>query len=131
MNNSDKFSIKKRIHSFRFAFNGIRNLILQEHNARIHMVALACVIGLGIFLKINLLEWSAISIVSGLVILTELLNTAIEKLTDFIEPEWNNKIGQIKDFCAGAVFISAIVSLIVGSLIFIPKIIEIIKHMGN
>ncbi len=61
-------------------------------------------------------------------ILTELFNTAIERLTDFVEPKWNEKIGVIKDYCAGAVLISATVSLIVGGLIFIPKIIEIVKN---
>ncbi|NLL27522.1 MAG: diacylglycerol kinase family protein [Bacteroidales bacterium] len=128
-NKSERFLIQKRLISFRFAFNGLKNMIKNEHNSRIHLFALICVIALGILLKIELIEWVAISIVSGLVFLTELLNTAIEKLADFVESDWNEKIGIIKDYCAGAVLISAIISVIVGGLIFIPKIIEIIKNL--
>ena len=125
---TDSFSLRKRLKSFHFAFNGIKNLIKNEHNARIHIVALICVIGFGIFFRIELTEWIAIIVVAGLVILTELFNTAVERLADFVEPERNVKIGLIKDYCAGAVLISAIISLIVGGLIFIPKIIEMIKN---
>jgi diacylglycerol kinase len=125
---SDRFLLRNRLKSFRFAFNGIKNLIKNEHNARIQTVALICVIGLGIFFKIEITEWIAITIVSGLVILTELFNTAVEKLADFVESDWNDKIGIIKDYCAGAVMISAAISAIVGGLIFIPKIIEMIKN---
>ncbi len=130
MNNFKKtksFSIKQRLHSFRFAFNGIKKVIIHEHNARIHIVALLIVIGLGIFLKIDAIEWIAITIVSGLVLLTELLNTAIERLADFVEPKWNENIGLIKDYCAGAVLIAALVSAIVGGIIFIPKLIMLFE----
>lgn len=123
---TDSFSLRKRLKSFNYAFNGIGNLIKREHNARIHIFALICVIGLGIFFRIGLTEWIAITIVAGLVILTELFNTAVERLADFVEPEWNDKIGLIKDYCAGAVLISATISVIVGGLIFIPKITEMI-----
>ena len=131
MKKSDSFSLRKRLKSFNFAFNGIRSLINNEHNARIHIFALICVFGLGIFFEIEVTEWIAITIVSGIVILTELLNTAIERLADIVEPDLNEKIGMIKDYCAGAVLISAIISLIIGGLIFIPKIIEIIRTFAN
>ena len=97
MKEPDKFLLRNRLKSFRFAFNGIKKLIKNEHNARIHIAALICVIGLGVFFKIELTEWIALTIVSGLVILTELLNTAVERLADFVEPDWNEKIGIIKD----------------------------------
>lgn len=129
MNKSDQFSFRERLKSFHFAFNGIKNLIENEHNARIHIVALVFVIGLGFFFKIGLIEWLAITIVSGLVIVIELLNTAVERLADFVESEWNESIGIIKDYCAGAVLISAVISIIVGGLIFIPKIIERVKFL--
>ncbi|KXX66712.1 diacylglycerol kinase [Flammeovirga sp. SJP92] len=128
MEKSNSFSLRKRLVSFRYAFNGIKNLIKNEHNARVHIVGLTCVIGFGIFFKIGLIEWIAITIVSGLVILTELLNTAIERLGDFVQSDWDETIGMIKDYCAGAVLISAVISVIVGGLIFIPKIIEMIKN---
>jgi diacylglycerol kinase len=126
MKESNKFSIRKRIKSFSFAFNGIIKLIKNEHNARIHLVAMICVVIFGILLKIEPAEWISIVIVVGLVLLSELFNTAIEKLADMVDPEWNTKIGHIKDYSAGAVLISAIIAFIAGGLIFIPKIIELI-----
>lgn len=131
MKKTDRFSLRNRLKSFHFAFNGIKNLIKNEHNARIHIVALICVTGFGIFFNVTLTEWIAITIVAGLVILTELLNTAVERLVDFVESDWNEKIGRIKDYCAGAVLVSALVSVIVGGLIFIPRIIEMIKTFAN
>lgn len=94
------------------------------------MVAMILVITFGILLKIEILEWILIAIVVGLVLITELLNTAIEKLSDIVDPEWNTKIGDVKDYSAGAVLISAIISLIVGGLIFIPRIVDLIKNIS-
>ncbi len=128
MNDLEKFSIRERFKSFSFAFNGLKNLIKSEHNARIHLIAMIFVIVFGILLKIDLAEWISITIVVGLVFLSELFNTAIENLSDIVEPEWNIKIGQIKDYSAGAVLISATISILVGGLIFIPKIFELIKN---
>ena len=125
MPKKENFSIKKTT-EFSF-FKGIKNLIINEHNARIHLTALLVVIGLGLFFKLELMEWVAITIVSGIVILTELINTAIENLADIVEPKWNEKIGKIKDYSAGAVLVAAIVSVIVGSVIFIPKFIALFK----
>lgn len=131
MNHSTKFSIRKRMKSFSYAFRGILNLIKGEHNARIQLVAMLFVVVLGIALKIDLTEWVSIVIVTGLVFISELFNTAIEKLSDIVNPEWNEKIGRIKDYAAGAVLISAIISLVVGGLIFIPKIMELIKAFAK
>ena len=64
-------------------------------------------------------------VVIGMVFTAELLNSAIEVLSDFVEPEWNEKIGKIKDYCAGAVLVSAMISVIVGVLIFLPKIFAV------
>ena len=127
MPKKENFSIKKRLQSFRFAIKGIKNLIINEHNARIHLTALLVVIGLGLFLKLELMEWVAITIVSGIVMLTELINTAIENLADIVEPKWNEKIGKIKDYSAGAVLVAAIVSVIVGGIIFFPKFLALFK----
>ena len=127
MPKKENFSIKKRLQSFRFAIKGIKNSIINEHNARIHLTALLVIIGLGLFFKLELMEWVAITIVSGIVILTELINTAIENLADIVEPKWNEKIGKIKDYSAGAVLVATIVSVIVGGIIFIPKFLALFK----
>lgn len=121
----EDFRLKSRFNSFRYAFNGLRSLIRNEHNARIHLMALLGVIILGIILKISFPEWCLLSIVIGLVFVAELFNTALETLSDIVEHEWNDKIKNVKDYAAAAVLVSAIVSVIVGGLIFIPRLLDL------
>lgn len=124
--NSDKFSLKSRLYSFKFAFNGLWSLLKNEHNSRIHLLAAVVAITLGIIFNIDRYEWSLLIIVIGIVFLTELLNSAIETLADFVDPEWNERIKKAKDYSAAAVLISAIISIVAGGLIFIPKILNLI-----
>ena len=77
-------------------------------------------------LKINKTEFIIIIIVIGLVLVTEIINTAIERLVDLVSPEYNKLAGEVKDIMAFAVFLMAIVSLIVGIIIFMPKIINLL-----
>lgn len=124
---SDKFSIRSRINSFRNAVNGMWSLLRDEHNSRIHSLMAVMALALGFFLKISLLEWSLLVIVIGIVFIAELINSALETLADLIDPERNEKIKRAKDYAAAAVLFSAIISVLVGALIFIPKIIACIK----
>lgn len=117
--------MKDRLESFKFAFNGLYSLIKNEHNSRIHILSTVIVIILGIILKINYIEWSLLIIVIGIVFVSELLNSSLESLADLIEPEWNEQIRKAKDYAAAAVFISAVVSIIVGGIIFVPKILDL------
>lgn len=121
-NPDNKFSIKKRLLSFKFAFRGILHAVSTQHNLIIHFIATLIVISLGIILKINATEWCLIVICIGLVISAELFNTAIEYLTDLISPAHSQKAGNIKDMAAGAVLICAIAASIIGLMIFLPKI---------
>jgi diacylglycerol kinase len=121
--NPKKFSLKSRFKSFRFAIHGLLLLLKNEHNSRIHLLAAIVAILAGIIMKLNIYEWSLLAIVIGIVFLTELLNSSIESLADHINPEWNEIIGRAKDYSAAAVLISAIVAIIVGCLIFIPKLL--------
>lgn len=100
---------------------------MEEHNARVQIFAMSCVIVAGILLEINTMEWLAVVIVFGIVLIAELFNTAIERVADFVEPQHNREIGMIKDLAAGAVFLAAITAAIVGVLIFIPKILDLIN----
>jgi diacylglycerol kinase len=123
---SNKFSLKSRFGSFRFALNGISLLLKNEHNSRIHLLAAIIAIIMGIIMKIDHYEWSLLIIVIGAVFLTELLNSSIESLADRIDPEWNELIMRAKDYGAAAVLISAIIAIVVGGLIFIPKFLDLI-----
>jgi diacylglycerol kinase len=117
-----KFSINKRIKSFRFAFNGLKILIREEHNSRIHLFAVCCVIICGMLLKISSTEWIAVVFASGFVVVMEIVNSAIENISDFISPEKHEMIKKIKDLSASAVLIAALTALITGLIIFAPKI---------
>ena len=125
--NIKKFSFKSRVASFRFALNGLWSLIKYEHNSRIHLAGAITAIILGLIFKLNSSEWSLIIVLIGLVFITELFNSAVESLADYINPEWNELIKKAKDYCAAAVLISAIISVIIGAIIFIPKISALIS----
>lgn len=116
------FSLKQRIKSFTYAFNGLRLLILLEHNARIHAVATICVISMGWVYKISVNEWIAIILAIALVVAFEITNSAIEKLADVVSPNYHPAIKNVKDLAAAAVLVSAMAAFIIGLIIFIPKI---------
>jgi undecaprenol kinase/diacylglycerol kinase (ATP) len=124
------FSIKARIRSFLFAFNGLRILLREEHNARIHMLGAVFAILLGVLLQLSPVEWLAITLCIGIVFVLEILNSAIERLADFVAPNHHQLIGQVKDLSAAGVLVGAVTSLIIGLLIFIPKIILIIHYVN-
>jgi diacylglycerol kinase len=117
------FSIRARLKSFRYAWDGMREFFAWQHNAIIHAVATLVVIVLGILTKLHSTEWIFISIVTGLVWMAELFNTAIEKLCDLVSPGFNPKVKFIKDVTAAAVLVSAIIAAITGLIIFIPKLL--------
>lgn len=123
---SGKFSARSRPDSFKFAINGLKSLFKNEHNARIHLIAAIVALTTGLILKIDILEWCLLIIVIGIVFITELLNTSLEALSDIVDPEWNEKIRHAKDYAAGAVLISALISFVVGVLIFLPKLITLL-----
>ncbi len=120
-----KFSIKDRAYSFSHAFRGLGKLIKEEHNSRVHLVAAAIASVTGLLLKINTFEWLAVAIAIALVLLCELFNTAIERLADKVEPNWDKTIGEVKDYASAGVLIASILALLVGGIVFIPKIITI------
>lgn len=114
--------MKKRLKSFQYAFNGLRVLFYEEANARIHLVAAIAVILLGLLLKITAPEWLIILFCIALVFICEIINTAIENLCDFISPEKHELIKKTKDLAAAAVLIAAVFSVVVGLIIFLPKV---------
>lgn len=118
----DQFSIQKRIISFKFAFKGITWLIRTQHNMWIHLLATAIVVTAGFYFSVTKIEWILLAITIGMVLSAEAFNTAIELLVDKISPEFNLLAGRIKDVAAGAVLITASIAVIVGLLIFLPKI---------
>ncbi|MDQ1804053.1 diacylglycerol kinase family protein [Chryseobacterium sp. Chry.R1] len=112
---------KPPIHtSFRNAFRGLFLMIKTERNFQIECIALLINIFLIFYLQLSKFDTALVLIVSFGVLSTEILNTAIERICDIIQPEFDKRIGFIKDISAGAVILMAIVSLIVGILVY-PK----------
>jgi diacylglycerol kinase len=117
---------QKRINSFKYAINGIKILIKTQVHARIHVLAIIVVSSLGWFLSINITEWLILILCFGGVLSAEGMNSAIEALTDLVSPEYHSLAGKAKDLAAGSVLILALMSLIIGGIIFIPKIVCLI-----
>ena len=118
---------KKLINSFKYAFTGIKTSFKTEQNMKIHILIMILVILAGIILKIDALDWIILIIMISLVISAELFNTTIETVVDMITKEKNEKAKIAKDVAAGAVLVLAIGSAIIGLIIFIPKILNLIK----
>ena len=120
-----KQEYKKLINSFKYAIEGFVSSFKTERNMKIHVSAMILVIILGIYFKLNKIEWCFIAIAIAAVISGELFNTAIETVVDMISPEKNPKAKLAKDIAAAAVLALAIGAVAVGLIIFIPKLILI------
>ena len=116
---------KSLINSFKYACRGIKSAIKSERNMKIHVLATLIVIALGFFFKLTPLEWVACIFSIVIVIGSEMLNTAIETIVDIVSPNINPLAKKAKDIAAGAVLVLAIGALVVGLIIFIPKIVNI------
>lgn len=110
--------INKMLRSFHFAAKGFGSLLRSENNFQFHFLAAGLVLVAGIILKVSRIEWIVLLIQIALVFAVEAFNTAIEKLSDFVSPEWNPAIGQIKDIAAAGVLIIAVEAVFVAILIF-------------
>lgn len=117
----DSFFVE-RLKSIRYALRGIWLLIKSEASIQIQLSIAVLGIAMGFYFEISASEWLTQLLVIGLVLVAEALNTGIEKLSDFVHPDYHQKIGFIKDVSAGAAAIAAIISLVVAGIIYIPKI---------
>ena len=122
-NEHKKFSLRDRGKSFRYAFNGVRILWKEEHNFRIQLIIAFLVIGAGCIFRISLNEWLAVILSTFFVLALEIINSSIENLADFVSPERHEKIKKIKDISAAGVLIAALAALVIGLMIFLPKIL--------
>ena len=118
----NQWSIGARLKSFSYAFEGIRQFLVSEAHARIHLVATLIVIFAGIYFRVNAIEVIALTISVSLVWIAEMLNTAIEKSMDLVTRKIHPQVKLVKDVAAGAVLLAASSAIIVGAVIFIPKI---------
>ncbi len=120
-----KFQNKNLLVSFKYAFEGIFSALKTERNLRIDILIMIGVLILGIILKISLVEWLICIILFALVISAEIINTVIEIVVDMITLEKNPQAKLAKDLAAGAVLIIALSTIVVGTFIFLPKIVNL------
>ena len=109
------------------ALNGILYAINHERNIKIQVLMGLIVSILGFLLKISIFEWALLVLVIAMVLALELVNTAIERSVDLVTKDYNDLAKVAKDVSAGAVFVMSLFSVIIGILIFVPKIIILFK----
>ena len=120
-NPKDNF-IVERIRSIKFSLRGIWFLISTESSIKAQLFIVLLILLAGFYFNISTIEWLIQTLAIGLVLVAESLNTGIEKLADFVHPNYHKKIGFINDVSAGSSGIAAIISLIIAGIIYIPKI---------
>ena len=110
--------MKSFFQSFYYAWNGLSKAVTEERNIRVQSVVAVLVIAAGFYFQVTLGEWCMLLLCIALVIGFELLNTALENLTDLVKPEHHPIAGKVKDIGAGAVLFVSILSAIIGLIIF-------------
>ncbi|WP_417290155.1 diacylglycerol kinase [Corallibacter sp.] len=121
MTNKESFFIN-RLKSIGYAFKGALFLIKTESSIQVQVCIGLVMTGIGYVVGLSSTEWIAQTLTIGIIIAIEGLNTAIEEVANFIHPEHHPKIGLIKDLAAGAVFLFAIIAIIIGAIIYLPKL---------
>lgn len=120
--------LKKLLTSFRHAFHGLGYLLQYEQNFKIHIFFGILALILGLILKIDYYEFLFILVIIAFVAMAEIVNTVLENILDIMHPDYHHKIKIIKDATAGVVLFASAVSVIVGLIIFGPKIISLINN---
>ena len=115
-----RFTWKGRARSFGFAFAGLKHVLATQHNFWIHIWVATLVVIAGFLLRISANDWRWLILAMALVLVAEILNTAIELACDAITPQFHIHIEKAKDIAAGAVLIAAIAAAIIGSSVFWP-----------
>lgn len=115
--------MKKIFKSFVYAWSGIRFAVKNELNMKIHLSVTVLVVFLGLWLHISTTEWLLCLLCVGLVLSAEIMNTAFETLVDMVSPKKNILAGRTKDLAAGAVLMLSMISIVVGVVIFVPKLL--------
>ena len=111
------------VRSFKYAFNGLKILVREEQNYVVHLTTTVVVVMAGFYYKISAIVWTVLLLAIQLVLKLETIQKALEHLADFVSTERNDKIMRIKDLAAAGVLISAVTAMIIGVIIFGPKIL--------
>ncbi len=111
-------NFKKNLKSLKFAIEGLFTMLREENNARFHLLATVCVVGLGIYMNLSKTDWLWISLAIAIVWILEAINTALEALVNLASPEIHPLAKKAKDVAAAAVLFGAIWAVVVGVIVF-------------
>ena len=117
--------LRRRAASFQHAVRGVQSALGSEVHLRFHAGATVMVIGLGFYLDLNHMEWALVALSIAAVWSAELLNTAVEALTDLVSPAYHPLAGKAKDVAAGAVLLAAIGAAVVGLIVFGERVLAL------
>lgn len=120
-----KKSFKRFLHSFKFSFEGIKYAVYNEVNIFVMIIMAIIAIALGIILKISYVECLVVVLLIGVILSLELVNTSIEAVVDLVTNDKKPLAKVAKDCASGAVSVMSIVAVILGLMIYLPKIIEL------
>ena len=118
----DNKFVRGRIKSVSYSVIGAYRLVTSEHSIIVQFCIGLAVTAAGFYFDISATEWMLQTLAIGMVMAIEGANTAVEKICDFIHPDFNPKIGFIKDIASGAVFFAAVAAIVVGAIIYYPKV---------
>ena len=121
VDDQDLGKLKRTLHSFGYAMKGIRIGFREETNFQIQVAMGLASILLGVYFQLSVVEWLFVFGAIGLVLTTELLNTALEELCDMLKDTHDPHVAKIKDLTAGAVLCASLCALVIGLIIFLPK----------
>lgn len=116
--------LKDRVRNFGYAFEGVYVFFRTEVHAKIHLVATAVVLVVALLLELSKTEWLFVFLAVFLVLITEMINSCIERTMNLIKTEYDPRIKIIKDMAAGFVLLAAIFAIIVAGVIVVPKLIH-------
>ena len=111
---------KRLLQSFKYAAKGFLKLLREEQNLRIQAMAAVLVVFLGMLLKVSIFDWVLLVVAIIMVMLTEVMNSAMERVTDVLKPRINSYVKEIKDIMAAAVLLASLGAVIIGVLVFAP-----------
>ena len=126
MNSASKDKKNRLLHSFRYAISGIKEAFKQERNLKIHLIIAIIVIIMGFVLSISFFEWSLIFLAIGGMLSLEMMNSSIERVVDLVTEDFHPLAKAAKDIAAGAVLIFAAISVVIGLIIFLPKLADLL-----
>ncbi|XKE78892.1 diacylglycerol kinase family protein [Oceanobacillus kapialis] len=118
---------KRRSIGFKFALNGIWSVMKSERNFRLHLLAAIIVIIAGFVVELSRIEWLFTVVAIGSVLSAESLNSAVEKMLDYLNPDVHPQAKIVKDVAAGAVLLTAVMATIIGVIVFLPNIVSMLK----